>query len=179
MGKFLDLTGMKFNKWTVESRDYTKTTYGARWNCICECGNKATVISSYLIKGKSKSCLKCSKIAQGKRNRKLTIEKILFNKKVGKVAHQRNIEIKMNEFDYCKIASNNCYYCGQEPLEFKPYSDSDSIFVNGVDRIDSNKPYEISNCVPCCKACNFAKNDQPIDEFITRVKRIYENFIKK
>jgi len=66
VGKFKDLTGMTFGRWTVISKDLIKTTKSTKtkngrtyWICECDCnGEKSTksVRSDMLISGTSKSC---------------------------------------------------------------------------------------------------------------------------
>lgn len=55
MGKFIDLTGKTFGKWTVLKRlpNRKKCRY---WLCRCECGVKKSVSGSSLAKGTSTSC---------------------------------------------------------------------------------------------------------------------------
>lgn len=52
---FIDLTGHKFDRWTVESfsRRSGKT---AMWNCRCECGTQREVSGNNLNRGYSRSC---------------------------------------------------------------------------------------------------------------------------
>jgi hypothetical protein len=53
----VDLTGQKFDYWTVESRDAAKN--GLResyWICECKCGAVRSIRRSKLIRGESKSC---------------------------------------------------------------------------------------------------------------------------
>lgn len=53
--KFRDLTGQKFNRWTVLSRG----TYKAgkiHWLCRCDCGTEGLVNTQNLKNGASKSC---------------------------------------------------------------------------------------------------------------------------
>lgn len=55
MRKFIDLTGMKFNRLTVES--FNRNENGQNyWNCICSCGNKVIVNTGRLKYGSIKSC---------------------------------------------------------------------------------------------------------------------------
>ena len=61
MGKFIDLTGQKFNFLTVLYRDteYEKENNlhkGAFWRCKCDCGNEVTVWGANLKNGGTKSC---------------------------------------------------------------------------------------------------------------------------
>lgn len=47
--EFLDLTGEKFGRLTVESINKEKTKNGyIHWNCVCDCGNKVIVSTSNL-----------------------------------------------------------------------------------------------------------------------------------
>lgn len=48
--KFIDITGQKFGKLLVVSRNK------GLWNCFCDCGNKISVASSSLRKGHTRSC---------------------------------------------------------------------------------------------------------------------------
>ena len=53
---FIDLTGQRFGKWTVESRAENSIKGDARWNCICDCGTHRIVFGNSLRHGSSKSC---------------------------------------------------------------------------------------------------------------------------
>jgi len=55
MGRFIDLTGRKFHRWSVLERSVNKDK-NTMWLCICDCGNKKDVDSKLLINGHSKSC---------------------------------------------------------------------------------------------------------------------------
>lgn len=60
MGKFQDLTGMKFGKLTVIKQGEDHVTSGGRkqitWACRCDCGNTITVIGQSLRGGHVRSC---------------------------------------------------------------------------------------------------------------------------
>lgn len=60
MGKFQDLTGMKFGKLTVVGRDKPFVLKSGRtavmWKCKCECGNECSVSTPNLKSGNTKSC---------------------------------------------------------------------------------------------------------------------------
>lgn len=55
MARPIDITGQKFNKWTVESLAYVKG-YDKYYNCVCECGTRKIVLGQNIRNGKSKSC---------------------------------------------------------------------------------------------------------------------------
>lgn len=56
MSKFIDITGQKFNMLTVISRAENAPNGVARWNCVCDCGNKTVVRGANLKNGAVKSC---------------------------------------------------------------------------------------------------------------------------
>ena len=60
MGKpSIDMTGLKFNRWTVvseASKPAGAKQTGKFWNCVCECGTKRVVYGETLRSGSSKSC---------------------------------------------------------------------------------------------------------------------------
>lgn len=53
---FIDLTGQKFNKLTVNKYLGTNNRNQRQWLCLCGCGKEAIVISSSLKSGSTKSC---------------------------------------------------------------------------------------------------------------------------
>lgn len=70
-------------------------------------------------------------------------------------------------------------FCGESPNIIKTTSYKDKYEkINGIDRIDSNKDYSKNNCVPCCQMCNIMKNKFSKEDFIKKVKLIYNNYIK-
>ncbi len=56
------------------------------------------------------------------------------------------------------LSSKPCHYCGV-------------LGPNGIDRVDSSKGYEPSNCVPACKHCNYTKGNLSMVDFKTWTKR--------
>ena len=53
-GKFIDLTGQRFERLTVIERD--KNRKGTFWICVCDCGKQKSVSSVALRSGLTKSC---------------------------------------------------------------------------------------------------------------------------
>lgn len=56
--RLIDLTGGRFGRLIVVSRaeNEKNASGGARWNCMCDCGNASTVASGHLRKGEIMSC---------------------------------------------------------------------------------------------------------------------------
>jgi len=89
---------------------------------------------------------------------------------------EKNDTITFEEF--LEMTQLNCYYCGDEPsnenkstIRKMDIDTGNSTFIyNGVDRVDNNKPHTKENCVPCCKFCNFSKNNLSVEEFFDFIK---------
>ena len=56
MGKFVDLTGNKFNKLTVIGLGERNSNGQVQWKCKCDCGNITLATTTYLKTGHTKSC---------------------------------------------------------------------------------------------------------------------------
>lgn len=78
-------------------------------------------------------------------------------------ATKRNIEWFLTEEDFLNLWNKNCFYCG------------DVIKTIGIDRKNNNEGYKIDNVVPCCSICNKLKLALPYEDFIKKIKQIYEN----
>jgi hypothetical protein len=64
----------------------------------------------------------------------------------------------LSKKDFSDLTQKECHYCGKEG-------------PNGIDRIDNTTGYVLSNCVPCCKHCNYVKGDLSKEDFETWKKR--------
>lgn len=80
MGRFKDLTGMKFNRLTVIKENGRDKWGGVLWLCKCDCGNEITVLGKSLTRGTTKSCGCYKKDKTSERNKK-----DITNKKFGKL----------------------------------------------------------------------------------------------
>lgn len=171
--KRIDLSGKRFNKWTVirykSNRDY---------ECRCECGTIKIVQSNNLKTGASRSCRQCSANAVEIHN-KLPIGEGAFNDLLSHYkgsAKLRGLQFDLPKFLVKLILILPCNYCGDKPYSIWPTgkrSDMNGIFVyTGIDRFDSSKGYISTNVVPCCKRCNIAKRNFTECDFIAHAKKI-------
>ena len=58
------------------------------------------------------------------------------------------------------LMTDSCFYCGAVPSP-----------VNGIDRVDNARGYEVNNVVTACRMCNVAKNKYSREAFETWVQR--------
>lgn len=57
MSAFIDLSGQRFGKWTVVTRDLARCRWGqSLWKCTCDCGNTRSVVAYSLRHGRSVNC---------------------------------------------------------------------------------------------------------------------------
>ena len=169
-------------------------------NCI-DCGKELFVRNDYLEthKGRCPSCTKkfdwknedyakkCSESHKGKVNlySRLPYGECNLNALFGsykRSAEQRGIDFNLTIEQFKLITKENCYYCGVEPLQkydekSRRYTNGYWIY-NGVDRKNDDIGYEINNCVPCCKICNYAKQGLTDIEFLNHISKIYQNHIE-
>lgn len=72
---------------------------------------------------------------------------------------------ELTKNDYLNLIIKNCYICGKE-TNFE--------HTNGIDRIDNNKGYTMTNVKSCCAECNYSKNNLHFLDYLTKLKQIYE-----
>lgn len=145
------------------------------WECICDCGKTYYCPTRYLNYGSARSC-GCLKGTGMQKPQGVAA----FNKLFGRYkrfAAKRKIKFHLSEEEFRKMTGQNCHYCNNPPsqnmgLFFKKTGD---YIHNGIDRMDSKKPYESTNIVPCCGICNRAKMTTPYDKFIEWLERIRAN----
>jgi hypothetical protein len=85
-------------------------------------------------------------------------------------AKKRDLKNKLDFDTFKDIISRNCHYCG-EPPESRTLGKY-NFKASGVDRVNNDKGYYKNNVVACCKRCNRMKNNMPVSEFFTHLRRI-------
>lgn len=125
MGKFVDLLGQRFGKWTA-----LKSWGGKYWICRCDCGTTRTVTNYTLTSGKSKSC--------GCYHGKYPPEYISW-------AGMKN---RCNDIDNKNYGGRGITYdTAWEVFEtFLADMGPRPSFRHSIDRIDNAGPYSKSNC---------------------------------
>lgn len=139
MSKLIDLTGKKFNSWTVISlnRREGKRTY---WNCICGCRQVKIVRADALMNGRSKHCKYCNNLTH---HLSKNILYYTFYK-----LRARCYNLKATGYKYW--GGRGIIICDEWKNNFKAFYDWS--INNGweegleIDRINNNGNYEPSNC---------------------------------
>lgn len=158
MGKFIDLTGQRFNKLTVIGRAKSRrqpcgklVTY---WNCICDCGNETVVMGKYLKNGHTKSC-RCLHIERAKEQAKRMSKKNIKHNK----SNTRLYHIYQGMLNRCYLKEHKYYknYGGRGITICEEWRNNFMNFYNWaikngyqdnltIDRINNNGNYEPKNC---------------------------------
>ena len=94
-------------------------------------------------------------------------------------ANTRDLECTLTREDIENLIFSPCFFCGSPPNRVFTLGQGqwtrDSVPVNGIDRIDSSVGYVLENVLSCCSYCNYLKGDRDQDEFLLKIKHIYEN----
>ena len=175
-----------FGEFTVESFAYMKEIGQIKiksfsyWNCRCSCGRIETVKGTVLAQKARDKCTHCSRKLS--KDLKRFEPGVVGGNAIYRVYKNRAVDIeKIFEFtreEFEVIAKSDCYYCGAAPSGVYKYPSGTPFIYNGLDRLDRKGHYTKENVVPCCKSCNYAKHVLTCDEFLEKVKRIYERHCK-
>ena len=88
---------------------------------------------------------------------------------------RRWIELRLSVDDIINIMKQPCKYCWDKWWNTSNCKSCliKTIRFNWLDRVDSSKWYVKLNVVPCCKRCNWAKNEMNLEDFLSHNERIY------
>lgn len=154
MASTIDMSGQRFGRLRVMSREKSDGRGEARWRCICDCGSETVVLGSHLRSGR---ILSCGCYAREKSSQRMKEHYTGGNvRHMGR--HTRLYQTWGNVKTRCLNAKNRAYkwygaigvtICA-EWLKFEGFRDW--ALSNGytddltIDRIDPFGNYEPSNC---------------------------------
>ena len=142
---FIDLTGRRFQYWTVIERAPNRG-HALRWWCRCErCGRIVNVAGTSLKSGISKCCRQCANADGGRRTHGLSKTKIY-----GVWQRMKGCTSSPTHHDFKHYGGRGIRVCDEWFHDFKVFYDW--AMANGykpgltIERIDVNGNYEPSNC---------------------------------
>jgi hypothetical protein len=163
--RFIDLTGQIFNRLTVLSVAGKNKHGQYLWKLRCECGKELVAVNFAFVHGHTKSCGCLGSETTIARNKKRALPPgiVVTNVKLKSYkeeAKNRNLCWQLTDSQALQLFKENCYYCGIEPQEItrKMRNYTPNAFLNGIDRVDNSKGYQVDNCVSCCKICQQIKH---------------------
>ena len=83
-------------------------------------------------------------------------------------ADNKSLLFEITNDEYVELIADNCYLCGR---------DGSNEFTNGIDRIDNNLGYIMTNVKSCCGSCNYIKKDMELNELFEKMIMIYDKHI--
>lgn len=168
----------KFNRLTVIKFSHYDKNHRKHYLCKCDCGVEKTIQGSLLKSGNTKSCgcfgKEIRRTLHKLPNNKGVINQIILGYK--RHAKRRGFSWSLTFDEVANTISKPCHYCGAINSNKKITKNCKEGFLyNGVDRVDSLLNYTIDNVVPCCGFCNKAKGNKTMSEFLSWVRKIYNN----
>jgi len=146
-------------------------------NCI-KCDTNIEVYRRTWIRG-TKMCKRCRSSITSKRNYGEATFNTVYRQYASGAKRKGNL-FNLSKKEFIEITKRNCFYCDSRPSNVKKSNFNNGDFVyNGIDRIDNDKGYIITNVVPCCKICNYAKNTMTLKEFYDWLNKVYFNLSKE
>jgi len=128
----------------------------------CACGNTRIARRDRVNRGEITCCAACSHKRASEARRKPVAEKAITE---AHHIYKSNAKRKGNIFSLTKEQTNRifhayCHYCGVENSM-------------GIDRLNNEEGYTMSNAVPCCRICNYAKRDMKLADFLSWIRRVH------
>lgn len=141
----------------------------ARVRCN-KCETEKLVSKSQLVNGGTISC-GCHR--EGK---KVGADWRALHRILSQGAIKRNLTVELTSDHIQTLGQMNCFYCGREPSNTRSAQRSPrQTSYNGIDRVDNQRGYIFGNVLPCCRFCNRAKRDYPLEIFIEQIRRYGSN----
>lgn len=185
--------GQRFERLTVTSIN------GPLLTLVCDCGKPTTLRATRVVCGRVKSCgCHVESVWDSLRGHGPSQAWLRWNKHVEFSAKVRNLEYSLSLDQVKHLCSMNCTYCGAAPRVWMNYANEyvralrkrgavpkpeiaaeKIIYLNGLDRVDSNLGYTPDNVVPCCPTCNYAKSDTPLEDFRNWIRKVYLHLWKE
>lgn len=167
MTQLIDMTGQRYNRLLVQCRN--NSAVRVAWWCICDCGNKLSVLADHLRRGNTQSCgclnkelllqrivnmtkHECRACKQPTEDR--SVDGVLLCSSICKTLYQRWCGMK-NRCNNSNHADYSCY--GAKGIQVCPEWNGFDTFFNWathngfqlgleIDRINNNLGYSPSNC---------------------------------
>lgn len=167
----IDLTGQKFNRWTVISKAPRDKHGKGQWNCRCSCGNQLVVAGASLKRSLSKSCgcYKREVLSRGYKDISGA-----FWRKFERHAIKRKIPFKVTLQEAWEIFQKQKGRCALSGVDIKFVNNYDKNVEQTAspDRIDNTKGYSKDNIQWVHKKVNRLKCVMSDDELLFWCEKI-------
>jgi len=185
LDKRSQIVGKTYNGVVILSATNKIKNKGVVFNCLCHCGKEFESLGSILKNGHRKSCGCLHTQAKFKVGRITSIDDVdkayrykFTEYRGGCKRGKRQIPFELTFPEFRDIITKNCTYCDTEPYMTTVNKGQTYVFrakMVGVDRLDNDKGYTKTNCVPCCRTCNMMKKNLSLCDFTEHIYRIAHN----
>ena len=149
---------------------------GTWWICRCDCGNIIPLRGRALITRKHRSC-GCWILSP----KEAAFRRLFYDYKLS--AKNRRLEFSIPESEFRKLIKSVCFYCGVSPggsYKVERHRNKLTVFrYNGLDRKNNKLGYILTNVVPCCRICNYAKRTLTYGKFNAWIDRLIKTKLNK
>ena len=122
--------------------------------------------------GKRNRCKSCQReynkanpAARLAADKKYRVKPEVRYKKYKASALSRGFKWKLTRDQFMRFWKKPCTHCGAE------------IETIGLDRVDSDKPYQVTNIEPCCSKCNQMKSDYSTMDWYAHILKITKHVL--
>ncbi len=147
------LLGKRFGKLIVEKFVGADERHNSICQCLCDCGKRKNVLTYRLKLKHTKSC-GCARSHRRLQPYEWLYSQLQFSAKKTK----RHVDLTFRDFLFFTTIKQ-CHYCGVG-IEWSPFNQSGKNQGYHLDRKDNNEGYTKSNCVVCCRRCNWIKGNE-------------------
>lgn len=169
-----EMVGKIFNDWLIlKARPDNRKGFVL---AQCFCGKVKQVRGRSIKDNTSKHC-GCKKGEKLRDRQRIpgtnSALRAIFSLYRGKSKRQNKLwELDIHTFK--NITSLNCFYCDLPPSN-KSIKHKYTYYYNGIDRLDNDKGYILTNIVPCCYHCNTLKGGITKNMIYKLYKKLYDN----
>ena len=173
--KIIDRAGQKFNmltgiRYVRPERRPGKDSRANQsiWLWQCDCGKQVEYTVKEVVYNKRPrySCGCTHKV-----KKRFGIQAIVNRTYLHYVADSGDLTFER----FLELAEANCTYCGAEPTnqakQPKMRDKGLTWTYNGIDRLYSDQPHNMNNCITCCWVCNQMKRAMGYELFILSKER--------
>lgn len=165
--------GCKYNRLTVLEKVGRDKNFNSLWLCRCDCGKEKVFTGTSLTRltRPTRSCGCYVSEINGVGDGEAAFNS-LYRRYI-KRDKDKNRESSLPKEIFRILTKSNCFYCGRAPSQSLSFKTTVGAYIyNGLDRLDNSKGYTIKNSLPCCKTCNYMKNDMNAYDFLEHIKKI-------